>query len=422
MAVTNPADSYNAGLDANGFPSLTALSGTAGTADTTGTAEIFAIGGNPTTGALYVQDLSGAAGTTTVQMVSGTLNVGTVVISSSSGGTNVNVITGTLLNTGTNINVVTGTLLNTGTNVNVITGTQQLLTTVSNLTNGSINLLTGTVNVGTVTAYGNAAPAVVRSGNPVPIAGTDSGGTIYIPLVTTGGILAANVPTGTVTTGTLALVSTVSNLTNGSINVLTGTVTRVSNLGTLEVGSVSITNTPSVNVATGTQQTLGTVGVLNNGTLALVSTVTTVSNLTNGSINVLTGTMTRVSNVGTLESGTVRIDSVPPVIGTSYGTLGTAGAATWGTLIAASGAGTRQYVSGLSVVVASGTVDCAITNVGTVATIGGAGILTRGQFPAGGGIMRDFFPAMVSGTNGTLSFWVGGAGTAYFTVQYLHGV
>ena len=133
------------------------------TADTAGTAEIFAIGGNPTTGALYVQDLSGASGTTTVQMVSGTLNVGTVVVSSSSGGTNVNVITGTLLNTGTNVNVVTGTLLNTGTVINVATGTQQLLTTLSNLTNGSVNVLTGTV-----TSVTNLAGGTVQI-NPDPV-------------------------------------------------------------------------------------------------------------------------------------------------------------------------------------------------------------------------------------------------------------
>ena len=80
MAVLNTGRPYNSGIDANNYPTLTAVSGTVGTADTAGTAEIIAIGGNPTTGALYVQDLSGATGTTTVQMVSGTLNVGTVVI------------------------------------------------------------------------------------------------------------------------------------------------------------------------------------------------------------------------------------------------------------------------------------------------------------------------------------------------------
>lgn len=109
-------------------------------------------------------------------------------------------------------------------------------------------------------------------------------------------------------------------------------------------------------------------------------------------------------------------------VGTSYGTLGTTGGAVWGTLVAASGAGTRQYVSGLSIVVASGTVDCAITNVGTVAAANGAGILARGQFTPGGGIRASFWPVSTSGTNGTLAFWMGGAGTAYFTIDYWQGV
>ena len=66
--------------------------------------------------------------------------------------------------------------------------------------------------------------------------------------------------------------------------------------------------------------------------------------------------------------------------------------------------------------------DCAITNVGTVAAANGAGILARGQFVPGGGIIRDFFPVMASGAAGTLAFWMGGAGTAYFIVNYWNGV
>src|SRR3990167_9219536 len=87
---------------------ITGVSGTAGTSDTTGTSEDVALGANPDTGALYVQDLSGASGTTTVQMVSGTLNVGTV--------------TSTLT-------------LNTGTITTIAAGTQNTLGTVGNLNN-----------------------------------------------------------------------------------------------------------------------------------------------------------------------------------------------------------------------------------------------------------------------------------------------
>lgn len=113
---------------------------------------------------------------------------------------------------------------------------------------------------------------------------------------------------------------------------------------------------------------------------------------------------------------------VPSLPGTSYGTLGTTGGAVWGTLVAAAGAGTKHYIQGVSMVVASGTVDCAITNVGTIAAANGAGVIERGQFPAGGGIAQQYNPIIASGTNGTLSYWMGGAGTAYFTVKYYTGV
>jgi len=108
-------------------------------------------------------------------------------------------------------------------------------------------------------------------------------------------------------------------------------------------------------------------------------------------------------------------------IGTSYGAVGTTGAAVWGTLIAAAGAGTRQYVSGLEVVVASGTVDVAVTNIGIGGSTG-AGVLARGQFTPGGGIQRTFNPVSASGANGTLSFWLGEAGTVAIVVDYWQGV
>lgn len=98
-----------------------------------------------------------------------------------------------------------------------------------------------------------------------------------------------------------------------------------------------------------------------------------------------------------------------------FGTLGTAGAAAFGTLQGASGAGTQYYVSGVAMVVASGTVDCQISfgsaNQGT-------GILCRGQFPPGLGIGRTFIPVKLSGTNAELIYWLGGAGTVFFQVDY----
>ena len=139
---------------------------------------------------------------------------------------------------------------------------------------------------------------------------------------------------------------------------------------------------------------------------------------TNDSVTIGAGTVTSVTN---LAGGTVRHNEIPVNIGTSYGTVGTTGAAVWGTLIAASGAGTYQYVSGVDVVVASGTVDVAVTNIGIGGSTG-AGILARGQFTPGGGISKDFDPIIRSGTNGTISYWLGGAGTAAITVQYWQGI
>ena len=133
------------------------------------------------------------------------------------------------------------------------------------------------------------------------------------------------------------------------------------------------------------------------------------------------GTLT-TGTLQNLASGTVNLSAVPVTIGTNYGTLGTTGAAVIGTLVSAAGAGTRQYISGLSMVVASGTVDCAITNVGTVAGPNGAGVLARGQFPPGLGIRASFNPVSASGANGTIGYWMGGAGTVYFTVDYWQGV
>ena len=318
---------HQARQDASRFPSMTGVSGTMGTADTTGTAEVVRIGANPTTGALYVQDLAGASGTTTVQMISGTLNVGTVVVSSSSGGTNVNVNTGTI-NVGTFV-MPSGT---------ITTGS---LSNVAMLNAGTVVIPTGTITTGSLTNL-------------------------------------AGLHTGTITTGSL---TNLANLVNGSVNILTGTI-------------------QSSGTTTG-------VGV--------------VSNLTNGSVNLLTGTLTRASNVGTLESGTTQINMLPVVAGSAYGTVGTTGAAVWGTLITASGAGTRQFVSGLSAVVVSGTVDVAVTNIGIGGSTGG-GVMLRGQFTPGGGIREEFNPVQVSGTNGTIASWMGGAGTVAFIVNYWQGV
>ena len=490
-----------------GIPASMGVVGTLGTADTGGTAEQLPFGVNPSTGAMYVQDLSGASGTSNVNVVGGTLgaltngsiniltgtvnrvhdvgtlgsitnigvihNAGTIAALPTLNITTATITTGSLsnlamLHAGTlttipqvsvgtlpTLNLTTGTIttgslsnvamLNAGTVV-ASSGTVTLLstvTTVSNLTNGSVNILTGTIQssgtttgVGVVSALtvgtvgGKAASGAAAVANPVLIAGTDSGGTVYSPLLDTAGnyqidvvtipqvsvgtipqvsvgtLPTLNLATGTITTGSLTNIAQVHNAGTlaaganniGDIDVATGTVTLLSTVTTLS----NLTN-GSVNILTGTIQSSGT-----------TTGVGVVSNLTNGSINLLTGTVTSVTN---LAGGTTQISKTPVQIGTPFVLRGTTGAAVWGTVIAASGAGTKQYISRSSIVVEAGTVDCALTYIG-VGGSEGAGVIERGKFVLSAGITNNHDPVISSGTNGTIGYWMGGAGTAIFTINY----
>lgn len=408
-------------FDGNQVPTMMGVVGTLGTSDLAGTANPLPIGVNPTTGAMYVQDLSGASGTSNVSVLNGTIdrvhsvgtlgsvisigqlhNAGTIqALPNIPGGTLGQITTVNTVSNVTNgsINILTGTIQSSGTTTGV--------GVVSNLTNGSINILTGSIvgtvvnNGGSVSIQGLQANAAAAVGNPFPVGGTDSGGTVRSMLVDSTGVQRSTgsqvMTVGTLTTGTL------QNLATGTINALaSGTITG----GTL-INLVSGT----INALAAGTITGGTLGNLNNGTL------TVVSNLTNGSINLLTGTVTSVTN---LAGGTIQKNEKPVNIGTSFHTRGTTGAAVWGTLIAASGAGTYQYVSNVDIVVTSGTVDVAVTNIGVGGTTG-AGVLARGQFVPGGGIAKDFDPISRSGTNGTLAYWLGGAGTVDVNITYWQG-
>lgn len=476
MSAPRTETPYSAAFDAQQTPTTTFVSGTAGTSDINGTAEIIRGAADPTTGAQYVIDLSGATGTTSIQgsvvVIGGTLNAGTFT----NLGTNVNIVTGTV-NVGTFVmpsgTVTTGSLttianilngsmvqtagtLNTGTIQNLVSGTINALAsgTITALPNNIVSSLGTAGDAGTLPViagenwfYGNtgarwARAREIENGVNSTGIGIQSVGLIaqfddVAPTSITEnqfGLVrmsanrnsyttirdAAGNERGANVTAASELLTSVNTGTLQSSGTTTG-VGTVTNIGTMDIlanGTIQIRNLNqgSITITTGTVTT-GTLQNLNNGTLALV---TTVSNVTNGSVNLLTGTVTSVTN---LAAGTVQINQLPVVAGTSYGTLGTTGALLWGTLVAASGAGTKQYVSGVQIVVTSGTVDCAITNVGTIASPqGGNGVLARGQFGPGGGITENFFPVMPSGTNGTLAYFMGGAGTAYFIVRYWNGV
>ena len=323
-------------IDANQVPSIIGVIGTLGTADVSGTALTLPIGVNPSTGAMYVQDLSGASGTTNI--------TGTTVVSNVEKGTITRVgNVGTLELGSVMINSIPQVSIGTIPNVNIASGTQQTVGTVGLLKTGTLAQVTSVSNLASGTLAALAS-------------GTITGGTLQNLVSGTINALAS----GTITNGTL------QNLVSGTINALAS--------GTISVGTFSMTT-----------------GTLNGGTLA---------------------------NLG---GGTAQISKTPVQIGTPIHTRGTTGAAVWGTLVAASGAGTKQYVSNVDIVVASGTVDVAVTTIGIGGSTG-AGILARGQFPQGGGLTKPFDPVIPSGTNGTLAFWMGGAGTVDVVITYWQGV
>jgi len=346
----------------------------------------------------------------------GTLDVGTMVGGAASGvaaSGNPNQIAGTdgggtiysmLVDTAGNpqVDIVNSPTVNLN---DLPGGTVDLVTTVSNLTNGSVRMTVGTVTVlpdlpgGTLdvgTMVGGAASGAAASGNPNQIAGTDGGGTIYSMLVNTAGnpqVDIVNSPTVSLNDlpgGTVDLVTTVSNLTSGSVRMTVGTVSVLPDLP--------------------------------GGTIDLITTTT---NLTSGSVRMTVGTMTtgslanvaQVHNAGTIQAGTIQIDTFPPRRVLRYGTLGTTAVAVRGTLVAAAGAGDNYYILGYEIVQHTGTTDAAI-ELGTKAVVGGTDTFGRGFYVPGGGVSRNLTSAIESGANGTITFFMGGAGTTWFAVDY----
>src|SRR3990167_11344419 len=124
-----------------------------------------------------------------------------------------------------------------------------------------------------------------------------------------------------------------------------------------------------------------------------------------------------ISNVvgGTLNYGTIVQQWQPVNQVTSFGTLGTASGSFFGTISGTSGAGTKHIVSGLSIVVNTGTADVRVL-IGS--TIIGGSVLAAGAFVPSAGIVRDFNPPIESGTNSELIYHFVGAGTAFITIQY----
>lgn len=291
---------------------------------------------------------------------------------------------------------------------------------------------------------------------------TIGGGTLNAGTVTA--TLALN--TGTLTTiaagtqNTLGTVGVVNNIVTGTIaqavifgyNGTTNIAVKTDSPGNLyTLGTVSLTSSGTIlNLATGTIASLpavslnssGTILNLASGTLAAVTTVTTLSNLTNGSVNILTGTLqssgtttgvgvvTSITNLvgGTLFAGTTVVTAgtlspIPTIGQSTFGTFGTTGVTLVGTIAGgtSSGAGTEIFITSLSLSIpaTAGSQDVSVgwgTAAGTFHS--GTASLVRGMFLAGGGIQKTFSPAINSGTNAQLCYFQAGAGTVDVNVTY----
>ena len=120
--------------------------------------------------------------------------------------------------------------------------------------------------------------------------------------------------------------------------------------------------------------------------------------------------------VSNLVGGTInRFDRQSPKQITSFGTVGTASGSLFGTISAASGAGTIHVLTGVNIVVTTGTPEIMVS-YGS-ALVGGS-VIVRGAFAANSGISRNYNPPIDSGTNSEIIYHFVNAGTANIQVQY----
>jgi hypothetical protein len=320
---------------------------------------------------------------------------------------------------------------------------------------GNVGSITnvGMLNAGTLTTGSLSNLALINAGTLTTITGNVGG-----------------LSTGTITTGSLSnvamlnagTISTLPNIPGGTINILAGGTLGILTNGTLSssgtttgVGSVS-------NLGSMAMLTAGTISMINAGTLTSIGTTTGVgvlTTLTAMSLGTVTGkdanaaaqTSNPVAVGGTDSGGTVRtvvVDStgamkvsnvaagttigtintgtlspIPTIANVTYGTHGTTGVSIFGTLAGGtgSGAGTEIFCTSVSLSIPStgGSQDVSIgwgTNGGTFHA--GTGLLVRGNFPAGGGIQKTFWPPVNSGTQAQLCLFQAGAGTVDVSVTY----
>lgn len=186
---------------------------------------------------------------------------------------------------------------------------------VSSLGGGTITKLEGgTVQTNILSGTINSIPNI-----PGGTLGRIEGGTITS--ITGGNIVvtAGTMTTGTVNTGTIN-VSTVNVSTVNVATVVAGTLNRINQIGTLEVGTISsLPNLPGGSIVV----TAGTIAA--HAVTAATITAGTLTNLVSGTINAATavlnsGTVTLVTTVSNLTNGTIGAGTI-----TSPITVSTAG-------------------------------------------------------------------------------------------------
>jgi hypothetical protein len=197
---------------------------------------------------------------------------------------------------------------------------------------------------------------------------------------------------GTVTIGAVNSIGTILNLAAGSVRVTHGTITD----GTLPLVT-TVTNLTSGSV----RMTVGTLTVMPNvpgGTLGLVSSVTEVANVATGTI----AAVTSVTNIANLTKGTItRLEggSVAVTIGTMVGVdADNTGTTVNPVLVAGRVNGTARTIlldasARIVNVMQVGTV-----NTGTIVANGG----TAGKFNPAPSIVANAFGTTTAGTIGTL--------------------
>lgn len=377
MAIkAQPQVSESGHQDANQNYSIIGVQGTLGTADIQGTAPTVSFSADPVTGAQYVYNLGPAGSVSLGNTPGGTLNfigsiatIGTLPSITTSVSPNLPVIAGTPADPGTPlvVRLTDGTNYynasggaGAGTNVNIITGTIQSSGTTTGV--GTITNLGSFTNGGTIKEISNIAGGTITTALNSGTITTIAAGTLNT-LGTVGSVTNLGSVTNIGTVKEVTLVPTVSNLSAGSIAVITGTIGGKAASGAASVanpvliagtdaggtvyaplissaGAVSVTGASAGtfnNISTGTQQTLGTVGVVNNivtGTLATVGTIPglgTLSNLgsfTNGGTikeitNIAGGTITTTLNSGTITTIAAGTQNTLGTIGTVLGIGGT---------------------------------------------------------------------------------------------------